>query len=44
MTYSTRTIVISIVDENKAKEAISVIKEAARTGMTSGGIGFELES
>jgi nitrogen regulatory protein PII len=38
MAYSTRTIVISIVDENKAKEAVSVIKEAARTGTTSGGI------
>jgi nitrogen regulatory protein PII len=36
--YSTRTIVVTIVDENKAKEAVSVIKEAARTGTTGGGI------
>ena len=38
MAYSTRSIVVSIVDENKVKEAVSVIKEAATTGTTSGGI------
>ena len=38
MAYSTRTIVVTIVDENKAEEAVSVIKEAARTGTASGGI------
>jgi nitrogen regulatory protein PII len=38
MAYSTRTIVISIVDENNAKEAVSVIKETAKTGTASGGI------
>jgi nitrogen regulatory protein PII len=39
MAYSTRTIVISIVDDdNKVKEAVSTIKEAASTGTTSGGI------
>ena len=38
MAYCTRSIVVSIVDENKVKEAVSVIKEAATTGMTSGGI------
>jgi nitrogen regulatory protein PII len=38
MAYSTRTIVISIVDENKVEEAVSVIKEAAKTGTASGGI------
>ena len=38
MAYSTRTIVISFVDENKVKEAISTIKGAASTGTTSGGI------
>ena len=38
MAYSTRTVVVSIVDENKVKEAVSVIKEAAKTGTTSGGI------
>ena len=27
MAYSTRTVVVSIVDENKVKEAVSVIKE-----------------
>jgi nitrogen regulatory protein PII len=38
MAYSTRTVVVSIVDENKLNEAVSVIKEAARTGTASGGI------
>ncbi|MFL6508488.1 MAG: P-II family nitrogen regulator [Nitrososphaeraceae archaeon] len=39
MAYSSRTIVISIVDDdNKVKEAVSVIKEAAKTGTASGGI------
>ena len=38
MAYSTRTIVISIVDEDKVKEAVSTIKQAAKTGTTSGGI------
>jgi nitrogen regulatory protein PII len=38
MAYSTRTVVVSIVDENKVKEAVSVIKEAAKTGTISGGI------
>jgi nitrogen regulatory protein PII len=38
MSYSTRSTVVSIVDENKVKEAISVIKEAAKTGTTSAGI------
>ena len=38
MAYSTRTVVVSIVDENKIKEVVSVIKEAARTGTASGGI------
>jgi nitrogen regulatory protein PII len=38
MAYSTRTIVISIVDENKLEEAVSAIKHAASTGTTSGGI------
>ena len=37
MADSTRTIVVSIVDENKVKEAVSVIKEA-KTGTISGGI------
>jgi hypothetical protein len=32
MAYSTRTVIVSIVDENKLKEAVSVIKAAARTG------------
>jgi nitrogen regulatory protein PII len=38
MAYSTRTIVISIVDENNVEEAISSIKQAASTGTASGGI------
>ena len=38
MAYSARTIVISIVDENKVEEAISIIKQAASTGTASGGI------
>src|SRR5439155_23525852 len=38
MTYSTRSIVVSIVDENKVKETVSAIKEAAKTGTTSAGI------
>jgi nitrogen regulatory protein PII len=40
MAYSSRTIVISIVDDddNKVKEAVSVIKQAASTGTSSGGI------
>ena len=38
MAYSTRTVIVSIVDENKLKEAVSVIKAAARTGTASGGI------
>jgi nitrogen regulatory protein PII len=40
MAYSSRTIVISIVDDddNKVKEAVSAIKQAASTGTTSGGI------
>ena len=38
MAYSTRSIVVSIVDEDKVKEAISVIKNAATTGTASGGI------
>ena len=38
MAYSTRSIVVSIVDENRVKEAVSVIKNAASTGTTSGGI------
>ena len=38
MAYSTRTTVVTIVDENKAKEVVSVIKEAAKTGTASGGI------
>src|ERR687884_197752 len=39
MAYSTRTIVICIVDDdNKVKEAVSAIKEAASTGTSSGGI------
>ena len=38
MAYSTRTVVVSIVDENKVKEAVSVIKESAKTGTISGGI------
>ena len=38
MAYSSRTIVISIVDENKLEEAVSAIKHSASTGTTSGGI------
>ncbi|MFL6382511.1 MAG: P-II family nitrogen regulator [Nitrososphaeraceae archaeon] len=38
MAYSTRTIVVTIVDENKVEEAVSVIKETAKTGTASGGI------
>jgi nitrogen regulatory protein PII len=39
MAYSSRTIVISIVDDdNKVKEAVSAIKQAASTGTSSGGI------
>ncbi|MFL6355027.1 MAG: hypothetical protein ACJ71C_00480 [Nitrososphaeraceae archaeon] len=39
MAYSSRTIVISIVDDdNKVKEAVSDIKQEASTGKTSGGI------
>jgi nitrogen regulatory protein PII len=40
MAYSSRTIVISIVDDddNKVKEAVSTIKQAASTGTSSGGI------
>jgi nitrogen regulatory protein PII len=38
MAYSTRSIVVSIVDENRLKETVSTIKEAAKTGTTSGGI------
>ena len=38
MPYSTRSIVVSIVDENKVKETVSAIKEAAKTGTTSAGI------
>jgi nitrogen regulatory protein PII len=39
MAYSSRTIVISIVDDdNKLKEAVSAIKQAASTGTSSGGI------
>ena len=38
MAYSSRTIVIAIVDDNKVKEAVSAIKEVASTGTASGGI------
>jgi nitrogen regulatory protein PII len=38
MAYSTRSIVVSIVEENKVKEAVSIIKDAATTGSASGGI------
>ena len=38
MAYSSRTIVISIVDENKIEEAVSAIEHSASTGTTSGGI------
>jgi nitrogen regulatory protein PII len=38
MAYSTRSIVVSIVDENRLKEAVTSIKEAAKTGTTSAGI------
>ena len=39
MPYSSRTIVISIVDDDdKVKEAVSAIKQAASTGTSSGGI------
>ena len=38
MAYSTRSIVVSIIDENMVKEAVSVIKKAATTGTASGGI------
>jgi nitrogen regulatory protein PII len=38
MAYSTRSIVVSIVGEDKVKEAVSVIKKAATTGTASGGI------
>jgi len=39
MAYSSRTIVICIVDDdNKVKEAVSAIKQAASTGTSSGGI------
>ena len=39
MAYSARTIVVSIVDDdNKVKEAVSAIKQAASTGTSSGGI------
>jgi nitrogen regulatory protein PII len=40
MAYSSRTIIISIVDDddNKVKEAVSAIKQAASTGTSSGGI------
>src|SRR5919205_50913 len=39
MAYSSRTIVISIVEDDKKDiEAVSAIKQAATTGTTSGGI------
>ena len=39
MAYSSRTIVISIVDDdNKVKEVVSTIKAAASIGTTNGGI------
>ena len=38
MAYSNRSIVVSIVEESMVKEAVSIIKEAATTGTTSGGI------
>jgi nitrogen regulatory protein PII len=38
MAYSTRSIVVTIVDENKIKEAISAIREGATTGTSSAGI------
>jgi nitrogen regulatory protein P-II 1 len=39
MAYSSRTIVISIVDDDsKVKEVVSAIKQAASTGTSSGGI------
>ncbi len=38
MAYSSRTIVISIIDDDKVKEAVSAIKQAASTGTSSGGI------
>jgi len=40
MAYSSRTIVISIVedDDSRVKEAVSAIKQAASIGTSSGGI------
>jgi nitrogen regulatory protein PII len=38
MAYSTRSIVVSIVEGNKVEEAVSVIKGAAKTGTSSAGI------
>jgi nitrogen regulatory protein PII len=38
MAYSSRTIISIVDDDNKVKEAVSAIKQAASTGTSSGGI------
>jgi nitrogen regulatory protein PII len=38
MRYSTRSTIVTIVDEKKLKEVIAVIKESGGTGTTSSGV------
>jgi nitrogen regulatory protein PII len=38
MRYSTRSTIVTIVDEKKLKEVIAIIKESGGTGTTSSGV------
>jgi nitrogen regulatory protein PII len=38
MRYSSRNTIVTIVDESRIKEVISIIKEAGSTGTTSSGV------
>lgn len=38
MRYSSRNTIVTIVDDSKVQEVISVIKEAGSTGTTSAGV------
>jgi nitrogen regulatory protein PII len=38
MRYSPRRTILTIVDENKVKDAVAVIRESAATGKTDAGI------
>jgi nitrogen regulatory protein PII len=38
MKYSTRNTIVTIVDEDKLNQVVSVIKESGSTGTTSSGV------